>query len=199
MPAAESDASTAATCSEWRNLASVNKPTRRKPCSRAPPPASARHPAPKVKVGMPTVKAWSLSSVSVKSAWQQGMLKPPAGKSYTAACRARATPARAGVWRGSGGALAQDQVGGLLRDHDDRQVGVAGGKRGHHAAIDHPQRFEAVFVQRCVDHRERIPAHPAGAALVEDRGSVGARELEQILVALRRRSRPKFALDVGRE
>ena len=68
MPAAFSDARTAATCAEGLNVASVNSATRETLSSRACSPASARQPAPKVNVGTPTVKALSLFSISAKSA-----------------------------------------------------------------------------------------------------------------------------------
>src|SRR5207237_8237086 len=59
---------------ESRKVASVKSATRCSASSRACSPASARQPAPKVKVGMPTVNARSLSSVKEKSAWQHGIL-----------------------------------------------------------------------------------------------------------------------------
>src|SRR5271157_1223854 len=125
IAAASSDARTAATCAESRSWASVKSATRRKPSSCAWPPASARQPAPKVKAGLATAKDRSLSSVRVKSAWQQDMFQLRLSKVITA-------PGA----RSQGRAVGPDQIGGLFGHHDHRQVGVAGGERGHDAAID---------------------------------------------------------------
>src|SRR6516225_122085 len=78
MFAAASDALTLATYSPSARWRSVNSATRLSPSSRALSPASASTPAPKVNVGIPSVKPRSLVSVIEKSAWQQRMKFPPA-------------------------------------------------------------------------------------------------------------------------
>ena len=85
------------------SVLSVNSATRFSPRSRACAPASARQPAPKVNVGMPTVNALSLSAVSAKSVWQQD------SSNLLYASR---------LPRASG--IAQDQIGRLFGDHDRR-------------------------------------------------------------------------------
>src|SRR6201995_5124606 len=44
----------------------------------------------------------------------------------------------------------QDHVGGLLRDHDGRRVGVTRHQVGHHGGIDHAQALEAAHPQALV-------------------------------------------------
>src|SRR4030095_724680 len=124
MPAALREAMTVATCADSRRVESVKTATRPSPNSRACSPASARQPAPNVNVGMPTVNALSLCSVSEKSAWQQGIaLPPPQSRLSLSSPR------------------TQDHVGGLLGDHDHRNVRVAGYEPRHDARVDHAQRL----------------------------------------------------------
>jgi transcriptional regulator GlxA family with amidase domain len=67
------------------------------------------------------------------------------GRSESEAAEPMPTPARAGVVGdpdgnvgGRQGALAADQVGGLLGDHDRGRVQVAGGDAGHDRGVDDP-------------------------------------------------------------
>src|SRR5438445_3700418 len=112
--------------------ASVKSATRFKPSSRALSPASARTPAPNVKVGMATVKPRSLVSTAAKSAWQQGMMSPR------------------WVIRRSG-RVAENHIRRLFRDHDDGCVRVAGHECGHDAAIDDTQAGDTVHAQLRID------------------------------------------------
>src|SRR6478752_1256829 len=105
MLAAASEPCTVARCSELLSVLSVNSATRLSPRSCAWAPASARQPAPKVNVGIPTVNALSLSAVSAKSVWQQLI----------------ESPLRTGLPRRIG--IAQDQIGRFFGDHDDGHVG----------------------------------------------------------------------------
>ena len=83
------------------------------------------------------------------------------------------------------GAVAEDEVAGLLADHDRRRVGVGGWHPRHDRGIAHPQPVEAAHSQVRLDHRHRARPHRAGAGRVVV-GLAGAKGvLGQLLVGRR--------------
>src|SRR6185312_5037272 len=65
----------------------------------------------------------------------------------------------------------EDEVGGLLGDHDGRPVEVAADDARHDRGVDNAQPLDAAQAQRAVDDRRLVGAHLAGAARVI--GAVG--------------------------
>src|SRR3546814_18058125 len=74
-------------------------------------------------------------------------------------------------------------VRGLLRDHDRRRIGVAGGEGRHDRGIDDPQPLEPVSPSLLVHHGSGPGAHLAGAARVGAGLRVLTRGLQQRIVA----------------
>src|SRR6195952_6112451 len=63
----------------------------------------------------------------------------------------------------------QDEVGGLLPDHDRWRVGVAAGDGRHDRGVHDPEALDAPHPQVRADDGALVHAHPAGADAVVDR------------------------------
>src|SRR5271154_1205412 len=63
---------------------------------------------------------------------------------------------------------ADDQVAGLLSNHDDRRIGVAANDGRKNGGVRDAQVFQADDLQSRVDHRGSIVAHAAGSDRMMD-------------------------------
>ena len=79
----------------------------------------------------------------------------------------------------------RNHVGGLLRDHDGRRIGVAGYDLRHDRSIDDTQSIESTDTQPRIDRRVRIDSRLTGAGRMADCLAVNTRGLEQFRIGLK--------------
>ena len=88
----------------------------------------------------------------------KGAIDSPAPIAEVQVALRRISDRRAGscgvLQRRDGGAVAQDQIAGLLADHDRGGVGVRGRHPRHDRGIAHPQAIETSHPQVRIDHRQ---------------------------------------------
>src|SRR6476619_2535946 len=85
--------------------------------------------------------------------------------------------------------ILEDHVRTLLRDHERRRVGVAGHEEWHDGGVDNAQRLYSSHAQARIDHRRGVAAHLARAGRVERDPAALPQEIQEIRVALARRTR----------